>query len=88
MRTLARPSSGKGIQTFNKSMSSRKLIGRTIADQNFTALIANVPAHAWYWHVMLIGLEAPAPPATDLNFSLQVYMTYKVRYFERRHSTA
>lgn len=81
---LARPSSGKGSRTLRKSMSTRKIIGRSINDLSYVGGVASNPIDQWYWHVQYLGLELPDSPTTDLEFSQTVHIIYRIRLFDRR----
>jgi len=63
----------------NNYMSTQKMFGRTIQDNDFVGLMSNLPLNEWYWGIKLTNMVSGGGG----TYRVIVQLTYYVELFER-----
>lgn len=72
--------SGAYQAILKKTMSTRKLYGRSTDSVNFTGSVNTNPADVWRWIMEFFSLDGASP----LNYRIQYSIDYKVKFYERK----
>lgn len=82
--TVGEDRNANSVRTMRATMSTRKAIGRTTADEDYQGSLSASPAIQWYWQAQCEGLATPFPPLTNLAFAVVVNITYYVKFSKRQ----
>ena len=61
------------------SMTTRKIRGETVSDDDFSGSLQNPPSRQWFWITTLQNADPTVPVLATIKYSF----TYRVRFFKR-----
>lgn len=79
-KTGASTLGGPGVVTVSNYMRTKKFIGRSVDDVDYTAAITGTPTRVWYWHVHALN----ADNTTNIVMSWILKMNFYVKFWNRK----
>lgn len=80
MTTGSGVSGGRGQATLSSYMRTKKFVGRTVADVDYTAAVTSAPTRVWYWHIRTQNADG----ATNINQAWYYKMNFYVKFWNRK----
>lgn len=81
--TVGVATNSNSTRTIRGLMNTRKMKGRSTADQKFLGTLIANPVELWYWQVYIKGLRVYVDSNEDIIFSCRVKLRYRVKFSER-----